>query len=242
MLYMVCSLDSLRPGQIQHLEARSEIRGFAYVETPMDRSDEPAATVHVVDDDDDVRDSMHFLLEAEGLSVRTYSSAQALLDTDLSPRGCVLTDFRMPGIDGLQLQARLTERGCALPVIVMTAFAEVPAAVRAMKAGAMDFLEKPCDPSAIVEAIRRSLGHNRGALAAAAAMAEAERRIAGLTPREREVMDLLTAGNSTKEIARALGASPRTIDVHRARVFQKLQVGSLPDLVHLAMAAKRGSG
>jgi two-component system response regulator FixJ len=161
------------------------------------------------------------------------------LDTDLPLHGCVLTDFHMPGLDGLQLQSRLAERGIALPVIVMTAFAEVPSAVRAMKAGAMDFLEKPCDPAVVVDAVRRSLDHNHRTLTATAAAAEANRRIAGLTPREREVMDLLVAGNSTKEIARALGASPRTIDVHRARVFQKLQADSLPDIVHLAMAANQ---
>ena len=206
----------------------------------MDQPNETMGIVHVVDDDDGVRESMCFLLESEGISALAYPSAQALLDTDPSPAGCVLTDFRMPGLDGLQLQARLTERGVTLPVILMTAFAEVPAAVRAMKAGAMDFLEKPCDPTVLVEAVRRSLAHNRRTLAASAAIADAVRRIAGLTPREREVMDLLANGHSTKEIARALGASPRTIDVHRARVFQKLQVDSLPDLVHLAMAAGVG--
>lgn len=196
----------------------------------MDRAQDPAATVHIVDDDDGVRDSLQFLLESEGLSVRTYPSGQALLDADLPTLGCVLTDFRMPGMDGLQLQAQLAGRGCALPVIVMTAFAEVPAAVRAMKAGAMDFLEKPCAPETLLDAIRRALDHNARTQAAA-------RRIAALTPREREVMDLLTTGHSTKEIARVLDTSPRTIDVHRARVFQKLQVDSLPDLVHLALAA-----
>ncbi len=203
----------------------------------MDQPPETEEIVHVVDDDDGVRDSMCFLLESEGLSARAYPSAQALLDTDPPPAGCVLTDFRMPGLDGLQLQAHLTARGIGLPVIVMTAFAEVPAAVRAMKAGAMDFLEKPCDPAVVVEAVRRSLAHNRRCRAASAAAADAARRIAGLTPREREVMDLLAAGHSTKEIARNLGASPRTIDVHRARVFHKLEVDSLPDLVHLALAA-----
>jgi two-component system response regulator FixJ len=228
-------------GQIQHSPRRAEMRCIAYGKLPMDRQDEPQGIVHVVDDDDGVRDSMRFLLESEGLSVRAYDCAQALLDTDLPPHGCVLTDFRMPGLDGLQLQARLSERGVALPVVVMTAFAEVPAAVRAMKAGAMDFLEKPCDPDTVLNAIRRSLDHNRRTLAAHAAATGAARRIAGLTPREREVMDLLAAGNSTKEIARVLGASPRTIDVHRARVFQKLQVDSLPDLVHLALAAEQGT-
>ena len=205
----------------------------------MNRPDDPTAIVHIVDDDDGVRDSLRFLLESEGLTVQAYPSAQALLDTDLPRRGCILTDFRMPGLDGLQLQSQLQARGIGLPVIVMTAFAEVPTAVRAMKAGAMDFLEKPCDPALVVDAIQRSLDHNRRSLAATAAATEASRRIAGLTPREREVMDLLVAGHSTKEIARTLGASPRTIDVHRARVFQKLEADSLPDIVHLAMAANR---
>ncbi len=205
----------------------------------MDSPFEPVATVHIVDDDDSVRESMQFLLEAEGLTVRSYPNAQALLDTDLPVLGCVLTDFRMPGIDGLQLQSQLTERGIGLPVIVMTGFAEVPAAVRAMKAGAMDFLEKPCDPAVLLDAVRRSLDYNHRTLTASVAAAEANRLIASLTPREREVMDLLVAGNSTKEIARTLGASPRTIDVHRARVFQKLHVDSLPDIVHLAMAGRQ---
>ena len=205
----------------------------------MNRPDDPTAIVHIVDDDDGVRDSLRFLLESEGLTVQAYPSAQALLDTDLPRRGCILTDFRMPGLDGLQLQSQLQARGIGLPVIVMTAFAEVPTAVRAMKAGAMDFLEKPCDPALVVDAIQRSLDHNRRSLAATAAATDATRRIAGLTPREREVMDLLVAGHSTKEIARTLGASPRTIDVHRARVFQKLEADSLPDIVHLAMAANR---
>jgi two-component system response regulator FixJ len=203
----------------------------------MDNANEPTAIVHVVDDDDGARDSMRFLLEAEGLTVRSYASAQALLDSALPPRGCVLTDINMPGIDGLQLQARLNERGTPLPIVVMTAYAKVPSAVRAMKAGAIDFLEKPCDPALIVDAVRRSIDHNSCTLAAAAVADEAMHRIAGLTPREREVMELLVKGNSTKAIAKTLVASPRTIDVHRARVFQKLEVNSLPDLVHLALTA-----
>lgn len=206
----------------------------------MDDSTEPTGTVHVVDDDEGVRESLRYLLEGEGMSVRTYGSAEALLGAELAPLGCVLTDFHMPGIDGLQLQDRLVERGSRLPVIVMTAHGDVPVAVRAMKAGAMDFLEKPCDPSYLVEAVRRSLEQNRQTLTATAATADAIRRIAGLTRREREVMDLLVAGNSTKEIARALGTSPRTIDVHRARVFGKLRANTLPDLVRLVHVAHAG--
>ncbi len=208
----------------------------------MDHSGNQAAIVHLVDDDDGVRDSMQFLLESEGFAVRAYPGAQALLDTALPPAGCVVIDLHMPGIDGLQLQAMLNTRGCALPVVVMTGFAEVSTAVRAMKAGAVDFLEKPCKPADILAVVRRSLEQNRLALEALTATEEAERRIAGLTPREREVMALLTAGHSTKEIARVLGASPRTIDVHRARVFQKLLVDSLPEMVRLAMAAQRSGG
>ncbi len=200
-----------------------------------------AATIHVVDDDAAVRDSLRFLLEQEGRSVRIYDAAAALLAALLAagpaPCGCVLTDFQMPGIDGLQLQERLAAQGIALPVIVMTGHGDVPAAVRAMKAGAVDFLEKPFETTRLLDAIGRALDANQRALARAARAAGARARIARLTPREREVLDLLAAGSATKEIALALGASPRTIDVHRARVFQKLQVDTLPDLVHLLLSA-----
>ena len=213
------------------------MRLIAYGEVLMGSTGGSTQIVHVVDDDEAVRDSLRFLLEGAGLAVRTYAAAAALLDTDLDAGGCVLTDFRMPGMDGLQLQAHLAERGSALPVIVMTAHAEVPAAVRAMKAGAMDFLEKPCDPDRLIAAVRQSLEASERRRAGLARIAEAAGRIAGLTPREREVFDRLAAGDSTKEIARILGASPRTIEVHRARVFHKLNIETLPELVHLAIDA-----
>ncbi|HET9147460.1 MAG TPA: response regulator [Acetobacteraceae bacterium] len=197
-----------------------------------------AARIHVVDDDAAVRDSLRFLLEQEGWEIRTYDSAMSLMSAELPPEGCVLTDFHMPEIDGLQLQARLSARGVGLPVIIMTGYGDVPAAVRAMKAGAVDFLEKPFREDALLDAVRRALESNRQALDAAASAESAARRIALLTPREREVMELVAAGRSSKEIARILGASPRTIDVHRARVLQKLQAGNLPDLVRLVIAAR----
>jgi two-component system response regulator FixJ len=202
---------------------------------------ETAVTVHIVDDDEAIRDSLRFLLELQGLTVRTYAGAAALLGTDLPSAGCVLTDFHMPEIDGLQLQARMASRGIRLPVIVMTGHGDVPAAVRAMKAGAVDFLEKPFEEGQLLDAVRRALDENRRALAAAADAAAATQRMAALTPREREVLALVVTGKSNKEIARTLGTSPRTIDVHRARVFQKLQAETLPDLVHLVLAARQDS-
>jgi two-component system response regulator FixJ len=195
------------------------------------------ATVHVVDDDDGVRDSLRFLLEGTGLQVATYTGGRALLAADLEPSGCILTDFRMPDIDGLQLQSRLLERGVKLPIIIMTAHGEVPLAVRALKAGAVDFLQKPFDDAQLLDAVQRALDVNRHDVVAAATSSEAAERLALLTPREHEVLELLVTGKSNKEIAKVLGNSPRTIDVHRARVFEKLQAANLPDLVHLVLAA-----
>lgn len=194
-------------------------------------------TVHVVDDDEGVRQSTQFLLQSDGFHVSTYASAEELLARDLPPAGCILTDFHMPGMDGLQLLEHLTKKGVRLPLIVMTGFGDVPAAVRAMKAGAIDFLEKPFEEEALLAALRRALEENCRALEAEEASSRAARRIATLTPREREVLDLLSQGHSNKEMGRILGTSPRTIDVHRARVFQKLGADSLPDLVRLVLAA-----
>ncbi|GAB0117330.1 response regulator transcription factor [Acidisoma sp. 7E03] len=197
-----------------------------------------AQTVHVVDDDEGVRLSLEFLLRSEGLTTATYGRAQDLLSAQLSPAGCVLTDFQMPGMDGLELQSRLVEQGVLLPVIVMTGFADVPAAVRAMKAGAIDFLEKPFADDHLLGAVRRALAQNQVALAAHQASERARERVSSLTPRESDVLALLAEGHSNKEMARILGTSPRTIDVHRARVLQKLGVDTLPDLVRLVMAAR----
>ncbi|MGH7067983.1 MAG: response regulator FixJ [Acetobacteraceae bacterium] len=198
--------------------------------------DEPA-TVHVVDDDAAVRDSLRVLLEAAGFTVRTHASAGALLAAEPEPLGCVLTDVRMPEIDGLELQRLLNASGIGLPVIVMTGHGGVPVAVSAMKEGAVDFLEKPFDDEQLLRAIRRAVEQSRQHQARELAAAEAAARLAQLTRREREVLDRLVGGLSTKAIAKALGASPRTIEVHRARVFEKLKAGNLPDLVRLVLAA-----
>jgi two-component system response regulator FixJ len=194
--------------------------------------------IHVVDDDAAIRESLRFLLEASGFAVRTHASATALLAAAASLSGCVLTDVRMPAMDGLELQQRLNERGFCLPVIIMTGQADVPIAVRAMRAGALDFLEKPLDDGRLLEAVRRALDESRRRQHARLTAAEAAVRLAVLTPREREVLDLLVGGLSNKAIANELGASPRTIEVHRARIQEKVQARGLPDLVRLVLAAE----
>ena len=195
-------------------------------------------TVHVVDDDAGLRDSLRLLLEASGLSVATYETATEFFSatTDLAG-GCLLTDIRMPGLDGLELQEQLAARPVRLPVIVMTGHGDVPLAVRAMKAGAVDFLERPFTDVQLLTAVGRALEQSREARELGRLTAEVSRMIAQLTPREREVLAMLIGGSSTKEIASRLGTSPRTIEVHRGRVFEKLRAGSLPDLVRISIAA-----
>ena len=198
----------------------------------------PAAVVHIVDDDEAVQDSLRLLLDAAGFAVRAHASAEALLSAGPTPPGCVLTDVRMPGMDGLELLRRLRAAAITVPVVVMTGHADVPMAVRAMQAGALNFLEKPFSDEALFAAVRAALDESRRTAEARAQSEKASVRIAGLTPREREVFDLLVEGLPTKAIARALGASPRTIEVHRGRVMEKLAAHSLPELVRLALAAQ----
>jgi two-component system response regulator FixJ len=195
------------------------------------------ALVHVIDDDDAVRDSLALLLDSADLAVRTYDSALAFLAVASSlVAGCILTDVRMPDLDGLALQRRLNEAGVRLPVIVMTGHGDVPVAVAALKAGAADFLEKPFDDERLISAVRAALAVSLQARRQAAATADIAARIGTLTPREREVLDLLVAGNPNKTIAYDLGASPRTVEVHRARVMEKMGARSLAELVRMVIA------
>jgi two-component system response regulator FixJ len=197
--------------------------------------------VHVVDDDAAVRSSLRFLLESAGIAVETHATAEAVLRAVETLRaGCVLTDVRMPGLDGIALQRRLQEAGYRIPVIVMTGHGDVPTAVQAMKDGALDFLEKPFDDEALLAAVRRALEAARAMHAADEVSAAVASRLAMLTPREREVLEGMVAGQPSKAIARDLGTSPRTIEVHRMRVMEKLQVRSLPELVRLVQAAPQG--
>jgi two-component system response regulator FixJ len=214
-----------------------EIRYDAYAISRSVSSMSGTATVHVVDDDAAMRDSLRMLLEAAGFAVRTFDSASAFLASGPMGLGCVLTDVRMPEIDGLALLRRLRERGVHLPVIVMTGQGDIAIAVQAMKAGAIDFLEKPFDDATLIEVLGKARIQSERLQEVAEASAEAASRLATLTPREREVFDLLVAGLPNKAIANTLGASPRTIEVHRARVYEKLKAHSLPDLVRLMLAA-----
>ncbi len=197
----------------------------------------PAGIVHVVDDDLEVRRSLAFLLETGGFAAKAYGDAAALLAAIPPPPGCVLTDVRMPGMDGVELLASLRRFGACLPVVVMTGHADVQLAVRAMKAGAMDFLEKPFSDEALFGAVARALAASERIAEGASRAAAAKARLDALTRREHEVFALLVRGLPNKIIARELGASPRTIEVHRGRVMEKLGVSSLPDLVRLAEAA-----
>jgi two-component system response regulator FixJ len=199
-----------------------------------------AAAVHVIDDDAAVRGSLTFLLEAAGFAVRSFGSAAAFLDRVAASgaAGCVLTDVRMPGFDGLALLRRLGELGAAVPVIVMTGHADVPLAVRALKEGAFDFIEKPFDDERLLSSVRDALEAGRQRLGRTVEREAIAARLASLTPREREVLEGLLAGNPNKTIAYDLGTSPRTIEVHRGRVMEKMQARSLAELVRMALAVE----
>jgi two-component system response regulator FixJ len=206
----------------------------------MSTSDE---IVFIVDDDEADRDSLAALLDTYGFRTRNYASAQEFLD-QFAPaaRGCLLLDVRLPGMSGLELQERLTAEGVRLPIIVITAYGDVPTAVRAMKAGAVEFIEKPYDGDVVVSAIRSVLDHESRASRQEAETAEFTSRLGRLTPRERQVMDELVIGRQNKEIAYTLGISPRTVEIHRARVMDKMSAGSLSHLVRMAILAGRAGG
>jgi two-component system response regulator FixJ len=196
--------------------------------------------VFVVDDDEGVRDSLSILIESAGYEVESFDLAWAALDrcrTRLP--ACILTDIRMPGMDGLEFQEKLVENGINVPVIVMTGHGDVRLAVRAMKAGASDFIEKPFSEEIILASIKEGIAKHAARLTPNPVDPELTARLESLTPREREVLDLLVAGDPNKVVAYRLQISPRTVEIHRARVMEKMKAKNLAELVRMAMELAR---
>jgi two-component system response regulator FixJ len=197
---------------------------------------ETDVVVHVIDDDDAVRESLTFLLKAAGLAVRTYENATAFLRDDPKAKsGCIVTDVRMPDISGLDLLHRLKELHVGLPVIVITGHGDVPLAVEAMKAGALDFLEKPFDDDALLTSVNAALRHQGADAKREADRAGIVEKLTSLSNRERQVLEGLVAGHPNKTIAFDHGISPRTVEIYRANLMSKMQAGSLSELVRMAL-------
>jgi two-component system response regulator FixJ len=197
--------------------------------------------VHIVDDEDSIRRSVGFMLKTSGYAVETWTSGEAFLkEVKNAEHGCILLDVRMPEIDGLQVQRTLAERGVTMPIVIMTGHGDVSIAIQAMKAGAVDFLEKPFEKSALIGAIEESFERIAKATDASARAIDAGKILAALTPRERDVLEGLAKGLPNKTIAYDLDISPRTVEVHRANLMAKLDVRSLSDALRIAFAAGLG--
>lgn len=201
----------------------------------------PTRTIHIVDDEDSIRKSLSFMLKTAGFKVITHLSGMEFLKTVRSAEpGCILLDIRMPEMDGLEVQAALAQRGITMPVIVLTGHGDISIAVRAMRAGAVDFLEKPFEKAGLLSAIAEGFSRLDDTSARSARSTEAVVRIAGLTARERDVLDGLAKGLPNKTIAYDLGISARTVEVHRANLMIKLGATSLSDVLRVAFAAGLG--
>ena len=197
------------------------------------------STVFIVDDDAAVRDSLSFLMQSVGLQTESFDSADAFLQAEPIERaGCLLLDIRMPGMSGLELQGSLEERGIRLPVIFISGHADVPMAVRALKAGAFDFVEKPFNDQLLLDCVQRAIESDRQQRQSEAQLDEWRERMETLTPREREVMELVVDGAANKVISATLGVSLKTVEAHRARVMDKLKAESLSHLVRMSVMLK----
>ncbi len=195
-------------------------------------------TVFVVDDDEAMRSSLQWLIESVGLAVECHDSAEAFLKSYYPGRsGCLLLDVRMPGMGGLELQEYLRRNEITIPVIIITGHGDVSMSVRAMKEGAVDFIEKPFNDELLLDAIRNALSLDQQMREQQGVRAELASRLALLTPREHEVMAMVTDGKSNKEIANALGVTAKTVEAHRAKVMDKMQASSLAELVRMSMLA-----
>lgn len=202
------------------------------------RPEDARPVVLVVDDEAGMRSALMRLLTGHGLGVELYDSGPALLaQARLDRPGCLLLDVRMPDMDGLAVQAELNRRGVVLPTVFLTGAADVPVAVAAMRAGAADFIEKPFENELLLARVQQVIARHAQRMAELKEQLEIVRRMGSLTPREREVMGLVVTGLTSKEIARKLGASPRTIEIHRTKVMEKMQADTLADLVRMYLQA-----
>ena len=206
-------------------------------------SNEELRLVHLVDDDEAIRRSVGFMLKTSGFHVRAYESGVELMKSapHIEP-GCILLDIRMPGMDGLEVQKALRDRGVTLPVIIMTGHGDVNLAVQAMKAGAIDFIEKPFEKAVVLSAIEHGVERLTRSAASRNRADDAAVRLQALTPRERDVLDGLAKGLPNKTIAYDLGISPRTVEIHRANLMSKLKVRSLSEALRLAFAVQEDQG
>jgi len=210
------------------------------VAAQLDGDDAPdAATrrdelVYIVDDEETVRRSLSRLVRAAGLNAQTFNSAQAFLDHGVDDHpACLILDVRLPDLSGLDLQTVLGDRQRTVPIIFITARGNIPMSVQAMKGGALDFLRKPVEADVLLDAVHRALARSRDAIAREARQGEVARRLATLTPREREVLDLVVTGMLNKQIAARLGAAEKTVKVHRGRMMRKMEATSVADLVRM---------
>jgi two-component system response regulator FixJ len=197
-----------------------------------------AGVVHVIDDDEGLRESLLFLLRTAGIEVQGHASATDFLEVlSTASLGCIVSDVRMPGMTGIELLRRLKELKIAVPVIVVTGHGDVPLAVEAMKFGAVDFLEKPFDDEVLLASVRAALQQRAGETKRQTERAEIDSRLAALSSRERDVLGGLVAGHANKQIAFELGISPRTVEIYRANLMNKMKAGSLSELVRMALIA-----
>ncbi len=198
--------------------------------------------VYIIDDDEDIRSSLTRSLGKRGFEVTAFPSAEAFLEVHRETQaGCIILDYGMPGLNGLELQEKLNAAGFTTPIIFITGHGGVPESVRAMRAGALDFLEKPFRTEVLVERINRAVQLSVAAQALRDKTLDAQRRLRVLTSREREIVDLIVsnpANTTSKEIGRALSISPRTVDHHRARILEKMQIKSIVELIEVALNAK----
>jgi two-component system, LuxR family, response regulator FixJ len=202
----------------------------------------PAPTVFVVDDDEGVRNSLRLLLKSVGIASRTMGSAKEFLDSyKPNQPGCLVLDVRMPSMSGIELQQQLNLRGAVIPIIFITGHGDVPMAVEAMQQGAFDFLQKPFRDQDLIDRIQRALERDSRSRAALGQRARIRERLESLTPRERQVMSLMTRGMPNKVMAAELGVSQRTVEIHRARVMEKSDAASLAQLVRMVIDVESGT-